>query len=97
VRTVFADAFYFIALLNERDQAHLRVRKLALIKQPLLTTDWILTEVADACAKLPDRNRIVDFIHRLQTSPNVRIAAFSSEYLSVGCSSIVHATTRNGL
>ena len=82
---VFADAFYFIALFNERDNAHQRVVRFApAITQPLLTTDWILTEVADACAKLPKRMELVAFIHRLQEIPRVRVVPFSAELFERG-------------
>jgi hypothetical protein len=49
---VFADAFYFVARLNRRDQHHERVVAFSrTFRATLLTTDWILMEVADALAK----------------------------------------------
>jgi predicted nucleic acid-binding protein len=49
--TVFADAFYFIARLNRRDQHHERVVAFARdCHARLVTTDWVLVEVADALA-----------------------------------------------
>jgi len=52
VKPVFADAYYFIALFNERDQSHFRVSEFErTLKRPLTTTAWILTELADACAE----------------------------------------------
>ena len=85
MKPVFADSFYFIAFFNERDHAHQRaVRFSPAFSQPLLTTDWILTEVADACAKLPIRTEVVEFIHRLQKTPFVRIVPFSSELFERG-------------
>lgn len=51
VKAVFADSFYFLALLRLDDSAHAR----ALAASPkrserLVTTAWVLTEVADALA-----------------------------------------------
>jgi hypothetical protein len=49
---VFADAFYYIALLNPADRFHASaIRVTQNLRQPLVTTAWILMEVADAlCA-----------------------------------------------
>ena len=56
---VFADAFFFIALLNRRDEYHGIVRDYALaFHGTMVTTQWILTEVADALAPLPRANRL---------------------------------------
>jgi len=46
---VFADTFYFLALLNERDGAHHRA--VAASRTPglaLVTTELVLVELADA-------------------------------------------------
>ena len=52
MRHVFADTFFFLALLNDKDQAHAEARACATQESPAyLTTEWVLTEVADAfCA-----------------------------------------------
>jgi predicted nucleic acid-binding protein len=46
---VFPDTFYFLALLNERDAAHDKAAQFGATSPALLTTAWVLTEVADAC------------------------------------------------
>lgn len=52
MKTVFADAFYFVARLNRRDQYHDRVLEFSRsFRARLLTSDWILMEVADALAE----------------------------------------------
>jgi hypothetical protein len=49
MKTVFADAFYFVGLLNRADQHHARVVAAAgRLHGELLTTEWILAEFADA-------------------------------------------------
>ena len=54
---VFADTFYFLALLNPRDQAHARVLAFtAAFQGRMLTTAWVLTEFADAMSD--PRNRL---------------------------------------
>jgi hypothetical protein len=70
VSAVFADTFYFVARLNRRDQHHERVVAFSRnVRANILTTDWILMEVADALAKSECRPRVRDFIlHRRQSS-----------------------------
>jgi uncharacterized protein len=47
----FADTFYFLALLNEDDAAHPEARQYVGRRGLLLvTTDWVIVEVADALA-----------------------------------------------
>jgi predicted nucleic acid-binding protein len=73
---VFADAFYFVARLNGRDQHHSRVIAFSRdFRARLLTTDWVLMEVADALAKSECRPRIRDFILHLRQSPACEVVA----------------------
>lgn len=57
MKMVFADTFYFLALINPDNAYHHE----ALVygssnRAPMLTTDWVLTEVADAFARTPHRS-----------------------------------------
>jgi len=66
---VFADAFYFVARLNRRDQHHERVLSFSRdLRGRLLTSDWVLMEVADALAESEARGRVRDFILHLRGS-----------------------------
>ena len=52
----FADTFYFLALLTREDESHAHaVAILKDLKTEIITTAWVLTEVADGLA--PARNR----------------------------------------
>lgn len=53
----FADTFFFLALRNSQDAGHQQaVALLAGLKDPrLVTTAWVLTEVADALASPKNR------------------------------------------
>jgi hypothetical protein len=43
---VFADTFYFLALLNPRDGAHARATAFTLgFQGQMVTTAWVLTEL----------------------------------------------------
>lgn len=48
---ILADTFYFLTLWNRDDAAPLKARALSeKLTYPILTTPWVLTEVADALA-----------------------------------------------
>jgi uncharacterized protein len=82
MRTVFADAFYFVARLNRRDQHHERVVVFSRnFRAHLLTTDWVLMEVADALAKSESRHRIHNFIVRLRQATGSEVVPASREIL----------------
>lgn len=54
---LFADTFFFLALINPRDAAHAKTVAIAgSMARPILTTAWVLTELADGLAKTPNRN-----------------------------------------
>ena len=77
---VLADAFYFLARLNRWDQHHQRVVKFSrTFHARLLTTDWILMEVADALAKSECRPRLRDFMLHLRRSSICEIVPATRE------------------
>jgi uncharacterized protein len=82
---VFADAFYFVARLNRRDQHHQRALEFSRdFRARLLTSDWILMEVADALAESESRVRVRDFILHLRRSALCEIIPASRELLDRG-------------
>jgi len=65
---VFADTFYFLALLNPRDVAHARAVDFSEKQEiPVLTTAWVLTEVADALSQPPGRSIVTALLRNLET------------------------------
>lgn len=79
---VFADAFYFVARLNRRDQHHERVLKFSRdFRAHILTSDWVLMEVADALADSESRSRVREFILHLRKSAACEIVPASRELL----------------
>ncbi|HEY3856301.1 MAG TPA: PIN domain-containing protein [Verrucomicrobiae bacterium] len=77
---VFADAFYFVARLNGRDQHHNRVVAFSRdFRAAILTTDWVLMEVADALAKSECRLRVREFMLHLRQAAACEIIPASRE------------------
>ena len=56
MRTVFADSHYFFALIGSKDEAHAQaVAWTKSNKCRLVTTEWVLTELADGLASSQQR------------------------------------------
>lgn len=82
MNVVFADAFYFVARINRCDQYHHRVLAFSKdFRARLLTSDWILMEVADALAKSACRPRVREFIFHMRRAAACEIVPASRELL----------------
>ncbi|MCY2924218.1 MAG: PIN domain-containing protein [Planctomycetota bacterium] len=85
MKAVFADTYYYLALLNRDDDAHQRVVRLSeRMFAPTMTTTWVLTEVADAMAGVSQRGRFVAFLKLLRGDTAVAIVPASSELFDLG-------------
>jgi predicted nucleic acid-binding protein len=74
MKRVFADAAYFVALARKRDQLHRQAMNF--YESPpgrLLTTEWVLTEVANSLADPPYREAFIDLLARLRARADVKI------------------------
>jgi predicted nucleic acid-binding protein len=54
---VFADTFYFIALLSSDEKAHARAVEYSGLVDRIVTTEWILIELADGLCNTANRDR----------------------------------------
>jgi len=68
--TVFADSYALIAWLNSRDQANKLVSEyLDEFSGTLITTEWVLMEVADALSAPEARDVAVEFLRAVRSDP----------------------------
>ncbi|MBI3827885.1 MAG: type II toxin-antitoxin system VapC family toxin [Planctomycetes bacterium] len=82
---VFADTWFFLALYNPRDEGHQAAWRWSQeSSRYLLTTDWIILELADAFCEPQDRQRVTPFIEGLRASPRVTIVPSSKELFEKG-------------
>ena len=78
MRTVFADTFFFLAILNPTDGSHRRSVELSRsLVARRVTTAWVLTEVADAMAQPANRAVFLEFLIALERNPAVSIVPAS--------------------
>jgi predicted nucleic acid-binding protein len=77
---VFADTYYFLALRNPRDPGHnLAVTATALLgRRKVVTTIWVLTEVADALAAPANRGGFRELTQMLADTDSVVVPAEQS-------------------
>jgi len=72
--TRFADTFYYLALLNDRDRKHRRAVELTEgYDGTLVTTTAVLTELGDGLADTAGRNDFAEFVSDLRGDPNIII------------------------
>ena len=78
---VFVDTAAWIGLLNERDNLHLPARRvmdqLRQENTPLVTTEFVLLEVADALSQPVVRLKTVKFIESIFQVPSLKIVPIS--------------------
>jgi predicted nucleic acid-binding protein len=73
---VFADTFYFLALLNKHDEAHSKAVAYAGLIGKLVTTEWIMTELADGLASSRQRKMFVQTRNELRADSDAIIVPF---------------------
>ena len=87
MKPVFADTFFFLAILNRADPTHERAVGLSRqIRSVRVTTDWVITELADGLAKVEQRERFMDLYRHIQLSPAIRVVPASRALLEEGIS-----------
>jgi len=88
MQTLFADTFYWVALIHAKDQWHRQVRAFSALIQdnPLVTTDLVLVEYLNFFAKFdqPMKQGVVRFYHQLKISPNLQIISIDSRLIQSG-------------
>jgi uncharacterized protein len=76
---VFADTSFFIALLSRRDPLHARASAMLGEVRGMVTTAWILAELADGMYRPGERERCAAFIQGLRNDPALRLLEPESE------------------
>jgi uncharacterized protein len=80
VNAVFADTFFYQALLDERDPALAQSK----VKRAIVTTEFILPELGNACARAEDHADFLALLAGIRASPRTRIVPLDSPLLQRG-------------
>ena len=88
MRTVFADSFYFFALVNRHDPAHAKALTFSqTFTGRLVTTGFVLVELADGCASTAQRRAVAaEAVSELRNNPDVAIVPFTDQLFEQGMS-----------
>ena len=85
MKRLFADSFFFFAYLNAADAAHEPAEQyFAGFDGSLVTTEWVLTELADGMAGIGDRETFSEFHEALRSDPAVTVLPSSPELFAEG-------------
>jgi len=85
VKAIFADSFYFLALLRADDRVHARALTASQNRtERLMTTAWVLTEVADALAAPAMREGFPRLLAALRADPACTIVPPTQDLFDAG-------------
>ncbi len=83
--TVFVDTFALIAWLNSRDAAHADVvAYLDRFSGKLLTTEWVLMELADALSAPNARSTVVEFLRAVRADSQFEVVGYQPAVYQAG-------------
>jgi predicted nucleic acid-binding protein len=84
VSAVFADTAFYLALLDERDSLHSRALAACHVARPILTTEFILLELANACSRAEDHPDFLALLQGVRASSRTTIVPLDSRLLQRG-------------
>ena len=82
---VFADTSFYAALVNRRDQYHQRAKVAAADKtRHVVTSEFVLIEVANFCTAPKKRTIFIRLVERLQNDTGVTVLPASADLFQKG-------------
>jgi predicted nucleic acid-binding protein len=84
VSGVFADTSFFLALLRDDDSIHVRAMEFAMLDRAIVTTEFILLELGNACARASDHTDFLELVAGMGASPRFRIIPLDSKWFDRG-------------
>jgi predicted nucleic acid-binding protein len=84
VNAVFADTFFYLVLLDDAEPDHERALAQSKIPRLIVTTEFILLELGNACARAEDHADFLALVAGMRASPRVKIIPLASELFNRG-------------
>ncbi len=85
MKRIFADTYFFIALLNARDEGHTQAREVAEDESLVfVTTDFVLIELLDGLCTPLHRLKALRLANQLRQSPKHQVLPFTPQLLERG-------------
>ena len=95
MNAVFADTFFYQALLDARDAAHGEALAQSKARLTIVTTEFILLELGNACARAEDHADFLVLLAGMRASPRTRIIALDSLLLQSGLDLFAERADKN--
>ncbi len=96
MRTVFADTFYFLALLDSRELCHPQAAKASRDSElRLVTTEWVLAEFGDAYCHPQDRADFVSLYRSMVNHPRFKIISADTRLFQRGVDFFEHRSDKD--
>ena len=85
MNVLFADSFYYLALLNPDDAAHAEAVELARsLRCRDVTTAFVIIEIADAMGSARQRGNVLALLENLGSDPNLDIVPPTQDLYEAG-------------
>ena len=81
---VFADTSFFLALLSRDEPHHDRAVAESKINRRIITTEFVLLELGNACARAEDHADFLTLVGGMRSSPRMTIVPLNSDLLNRG-------------
>jgi len=81
---IFADTFFYLALLRNDDPAHVRALAAARLNRPILTTEFVLLELGNACARAEDHADFLALIEGIRATARITVVPLGSSLMERG-------------
>ena len=75
---VFADPFFYLALLRKDDPAHDRAWAASRVNRTIVTTEFVLLELGNACARAAAHADFLALVEGMRVSPRLKIIPLDS-------------------
>ena len=81
---VFADTFFFLALLNDDDPGHGLALSASTEREAIVTSEFILLELGNACARAEDHLDFLALVEGMRASSRMTIVPLDAGLLERG-------------
>ena len=95
MNAVFADTSFYLALLRDDDALHRRALAESRIGRPIITTEFILLELGNACARAADHADFLALVAGIRASPRISIIPLSSGLFNRGLELMAERLDKN--
>ena len=84
MNAVFADTSFYLALLRADDALHSRALAESRINRPILTAEFVLVELGNACSRAADHADFLALVAGMRASPRITTIPLSTLLLNRG-------------